>query len=102
MPTRRGSVAAIATLVFGLCHADVAGAQALSGTVSSAAEGRMEGVLVSVKKDGSSKTITVVSDAQGTYRFPVGRLEAGTYAVSIRAVGYDLASPSTVAVTGTA
>src|SRR6266851_6325822 len=41
---------------------------ALSGRVSSAEEGAMEGVLVSAKKAGSTITITVVSDAQGRYR----------------------------------
>src|SRR6266568_1297074 len=48
---------------------------ALSGRVSSAEEGAMEGVLVSAKKAGSTITITVVSDAQGRYRFPTGKLE---------------------------
>ena len=40
---------------------------ALSGRVSSAEEGPMEGVLVSAKKTGSTITITVVSDEQGRY-----------------------------------
>jgi len=63
---------------------------ALSGTVSSAEEGGMEGVLVSAKKAGSNMTITVVSDAQGRYRFPAAKLEPGQYRISIRAIGYDL------------
>src|SRR6266849_2768383 len=63
---------------------------ALSGNVTSAEEGAMEGVLVSAKKVGSTITITVVSDAQGRYSFPAGKLEPGTYALRIRAVGYDL------------
>ena len=50
----------------------------------------MEGVLVSAKKAGSTITITVVSDAQGRYSFPAGKLEPGQYALRIRAVGYDL------------
>src|SRR6266581_1452593 len=66
---------------------------ALSGRVSSAEEGAMEGVLVSAKKAGSTITITVVSDAQGRYRFPTGKLEPGSYALRIRAVGYDLDGP---------
>jgi streptogramin lyase len=65
----------------------------LSGTVSSAEEGMMEGVLVSAKKDGSTITTTVVSDNQGRYSFPAGRLDPGHYALSIRAVGYELDSP---------
>ena len=43
---------------------------ALSGQVSSAEEGAMEGVLVSAKKAGSTITITVVSDKDGRFSFP--------------------------------
>jgi Carboxypeptidase regulatory-like domain len=64
-------------------------AAALSGQVSSAEEGAMEGVLVSAKKPGSTITVTVASDKDGRYSFPAARLEPGQYAVSIRAVGYD-------------
>jgi streptogramin lyase len=64
---------------------------ALTGTVSSAEEGAMEGVLVSARREGSNKTITVVSDEKGRYRFPAARLEPGKYTLTIRAVGYDLA-----------
>src|SRR5712691_9115047 len=68
---------------------------ALSGKITSAEEGAMEGVLVSAKKAGSTITITVVSDARGHYRFPAGKLELGSYALRIRAVGYDLDGPGT-------
>ena len=71
---------------------------ALTGRVSSVEEGAMEGVLVSAQKDGSTIRTTVVTDAQGRYAFPAGRLEPGTYKISIRAVGYDLAGPATAAV----
>ena len=71
-------------------------AQALSGRVSSAEEGPMEGVLVSAKRAGSTITVTVVSDAQGRYAFPAGRLSPGRYALSVRAIGYELESPSSV------
>jgi virginiamycin B lyase len=67
-----------------------AGAVALTGQVTSAKEGKMEGVLVSAKKAGSTITITVVSDKQGNYRFPASKLEPGQYAMRIRATGYDL------------
>src|ERR1051326_7183702 len=46
------------------------GPAALSGQVSSADEGAMEGVLVSARRDGSSITTTVVSDDKGHYAFP--------------------------------
>ncbi len=59
----------------------------------------MEGVLVSARKTGSTITTTVVTDAQGRYRFPRARLEPGQYALRIRATGYDLANPSSAVVT---
>ena len=65
---------------------------ALSGQISSREEGPMEGVLVSVRKEGATVRTTVVSDAQGRYSFPRERLEPGRYALRIRAVGYDLAT----------
>ena len=67
------------------------GAAALSGRVSSVQEGAMEGVLVSAKREGTNKTITVVSDEAGAYRFPRERLEPGRYDLAIRAVNYVLA-----------
>src|SRR5215210_1250831 len=62
----------------------------LTGQVSSADEGPMEGVLVSARKDGASFIVTVVSDKDGRYSFPAGKLEPGQYSLRIRAVGYDL------------
>jgi streptogramin lyase len=64
---------------------------ALSGNVSSTEEGLMEGVLISVKKDGSSITQTVVSDDKGRFSFPASRLSSGHYDLKIRATGYVLA-----------
>jgi streptogramin lyase len=77
---------------------------ALTGQVGSEAEPRMEGVLVSAKREGSTVTTTVVSDAQGRYSFPRARLEPGRYAIAIRAVGYELANaqPAEVAAEKTA
>jgi streptogramin lyase len=69
---------------------------ALSGKVTSQEEGAMEGVLVSAKRAGSTMTVTVVSNAQGQYSFPRDRLEPGKYAVTIRAIGYDLSAPAQV------
>ncbi len=67
---------------------------ALTGQVTSAEEGPMEGVLITAKKINSTIAITVVSDAQGRYRFPSAKLEPGHYVISIRAVGYDLENPT--------
>jgi len=63
---------------------------ALAGVVSSPADGAMEGVLVSAKRAGSTITVTAATDAQGRYAFPRNRLEPGSYAIRIRAVGYEL------------
>src|SRR5262245_8138635 len=71
------------------------GPAALTGLVSSADEGPMEGVLVSAKKSASTITLTVVSDRSGRYSFPQSRLEAGDYTIRIRAAGYELAQPAT-------
>src|SRR4051794_20528464 len=65
-------------------------APVLTGQISSANEGAMEGVLVSARKNGSSVTVTVVSDKDGRYSFPAGKLEPGQYTLRIRAIGYDL------------
>ena len=46
-------------------------ASALAGQVSSAKEGAMEGVVVSAKKDGSTITVSVTSEA---YPAPPDRL----------------------------
>ncbi|MBI2188795.1 MAG: carboxypeptidase regulatory-like domain-containing protein [Acidobacteria bacterium] len=71
---------------------------ALTGTVTSHAEGAMEGVLVGARKTGSTIATWVVTNAQGEYRFLRERLEPGTYTIRIRAVGYKTA-PASVDVT---
>lgn len=88
--------------VAGLAAADPSAAQqagpALTGTVVAGPEA-LEGVLVSAKKSGSTITTTVVSDKDGRYSFPSGRLEPGAYSLRIRAVGYDLEGPTQISVT---
>jgi streptogramin lyase len=88
-------VAAIA-FVLSLIEADACRAQTLAGSVTSAGEGAMEGVLVSAQKSGSPIAVTVVSDDKGRFRFPDGRLAPGHYTLRIRAVGYELAGPQAV------
>jgi streptogramin lyase len=63
---------------------------AVSGQVTSQEEGPMEGVVVSAQTDGSTITVSVVSDKQGHFLFPSTRLKPGHYSFGIRAVGYDL------------
>jgi virginiamycin B lyase len=64
--------------------------QALNGSITSREEGALEGVVVSARKDGSTITVSVVSDKRGRFGFPANRLEPGHYALAIRAVGYEL------------
>lgn len=96
-----GTVAVTIAIAFSSVANFVAAADSpasLTGLVSSEEEGAMEGVLVSAKRAGATITVTVVSDAQGRYNFPRNRLEPGPYSVRIRAIGYELERPGTVAV----
>src|SRR2546422_1226179 len=77
-------------------RAETSSSVALTGQVTSAEEGPMEGVIVSAKKAGSTITVSVVSDEQGRYRFPAAKLEPGAYSLRIRAVGYDMEGPHEV------
>jgi virginiamycin B lyase len=105
----RKTLLVIVTLAMAVLFVSAAGALraqtpgvALTGTVTSAEEGAMEGVLVSAKLSGSNITTTVVSDAQGHYSFPAAKLGSGAYALSIRAAGYDLDGSNAISLgTGT-
>jgi streptogramin lyase len=93
--------ASVFGLLVGLPTAALAqSAAALTGQVTSAEEGPMEGVLVSAKKQRSTIAVTVVTDAKGQYSFPADRLDAGRYVVAIRAAGYNLDGPNTVDIAG--
>jgi streptogramin lyase len=87
---------AVGLLAAGLMAGEARAQAALTGLVSSNEEGAMEGVLVSAKREGSTITTTVVTDAQGRYSFPAARMQPGKYTISIRAVGYKLDSAKTV------
>ncbi len=94
-PLRKFAVSG-ALLLLAAC----AGAQAqtanLTGRITSAAETRMEGVLVSARKAGSTITHTVVSKARGRFDFAPAQLAAGRYELRIRAVGFELDGAATV------
>ena len=90
------AIQSAATLFFRPAYADNQAGSALSGQVASAEEGKMEGVLVSAKRDGTTITTTVITDERGVYRFPVSRLAPGHYTINIRATGYDLNSPAAI------
>src|SRR5437867_6672353 len=72
-----------------LAHAQ-APPPALTGQVTSAEEGPMEGVVISAREDGSTVSISVVTNAQGRFAFPAERLESGHYTLKARAAGYEL------------
>src|SRR4051795_11871117 len=74
------------------------GAPAVTGKVTSTAEGAMEGVVISAKK--GIVTVSVVSNDKGEFSFPASKLPAGEYTLSIRATGYDLDGPKTVTLAG--
>ena len=73
------------------------GPGALTGTVSSPEEGKMEGVVVSAKRPGSTIMVSVSTNAQGQYSFPRDRLVPGAYDIPIRAAGYTL-KPTTATI----
>jgi virginiamycin B lyase len=94
MRTKHVLLSTAASLAVALVAASLGAATAkaepgLSGQVT-AAEGPMEGVLVTAKKNGSGIAYTVVSDANGRYSFPAGKIEGGEYTLRIRATGFDL------------
>ena len=62
--------AAAMAVALELVPAQAQAPMALSGQVSSAAEGPMEGVIISAKREGSTTTISVVSDSSGQIQLP--------------------------------
>src|SRR5215212_2748750 len=92
--------AAAFALTLGQANAQSNSPATVTGKVTSAEEGAMEGVVVRAKK--GIVTVSVVSNARGEFRFPAGKLDAGTYEVSIKAAGYDLDGPKSVTVAANA
>lgn len=85
----------------GVCaaRADNQGPAALSGRVTSAAEGAMEGVVVTAHQKGSIVSVSVTTDAKGNFSFDEHNLAPGHYDLAIRAAGYDLSAPTSAEVT---
>src|SRR5438132_1999117 len=94
----------VASFALSMGAAQGQGTVALTGQVSSVEEGAMEGVVVSARRDGSTISISVVTDAQGRFAFPAARLEPGHYSLKARAAGYELdgARTADVAASGVA
>src|SRR6516225_10988040 len=61
--------------------------QLLTGAIASAAGQKLEGVLVSAKKDGSTITTSVYTDLNGEYFFPA--MADGKYQVWAQALGFE-------------
>jgi len=93
------AVLALAFVGGGPAPAAAQASTALTGRVSSAEEGAMEGVVVSAKKAGSTVTVSVVSDDRGRFAFPSSKLGSGSYSLKIRATGYELDGPGSVEIT---
>ena len=69
---------AVSLLLAATAEVHANGTLVLTGQVSSQKEGLMEGVVVGAKKDGSTMTVNVVSDAKGRFGFAGEKLEPGT------------------------
>src|SRR5215475_12010686 len=61
--------------------------QILSGTIASATGQKLDGIVVSAKKEGSTITTSVYTDATGNYYFPP--MAAGKYNVWAQALGFE-------------
>src|SRR6185436_12624406 len=82
-------LASAATVVAGLGMTVSAQAadQVLSGSIASATGQKLDGIVVSAKKEGSTITTSVYTDATGNYYFPP--MAAGKYNVWAQALGFE-------------
>ena len=82
-------LASTATVLAGLAMTVPASAadQVLSGSIASAAGQKLDGVLVSAKREGSTITTSVYTDSTGSYYFPP--MQAGKYNVWAQALGFE-------------
>jgi hypothetical protein len=65
-------------------------ARVLAGMASAPAGQPLEGVVVTAGRPGPTVTVSVITQADGCYSFPAGKLVPGRYFLSIRAAGYEL------------
>jgi virginiamycin B lyase len=83
-------LASVATLVVvGFVATTASADQLLTGTIASAAGQKLEGVLVSAKKEGSTITTNVYTDLNGEYFFPA--MADGKYQVWAQTLGFKTA-----------
>src|SRR5437867_9489531 len=88
MTNSRDLLSAAAVVVLVVTAAQAAN-QLLTGTISSRAGQKLEGVTVSAKMDGSTITTSVYTDETGRYYFPP--LPAGKYRLWAQALGFETA-----------
>jgi virginiamycin B lyase len=101
MPNIKRSNAALASaLLLGVAFASLSTAFAgeLRGQVTSAEEGKMEGVLITARLAGSTISHTVATRADGSFSFAADVLAPGDHALTIRATGYELDAPARVTI----
>jgi streptogramin lyase len=87
---REKLLASVAGLVVvGFAATTASADQLLTGAIASAAGQKLEGVLVSAKKDGSTITTSVYTDLNGEYFFPA--MADGKYQVWAQTLGFQTA-----------
>jgi len=79
--------AAAAVAGLGMTASAQAADQILYGSIASAAGQKLDGVVVSAKREGSTITTSVYTDATGNYYFPP--MAAGKYNVWAQALGFE-------------
>ena len=83
-------LASVASLVVvGFAATTASADQLLTGSIASAAGQKLEGVLVSAKKEGSTITTSVYTDLNGEYFFPA--MADGKYQVWAQTLGFQTA-----------
>src|SRR5882724_4321441 len=82
-------LASAATLVVGFAATTASADQLLTGSIASTAGQKLEGVLVSAKKEGSTITTNVYTDLNGDYFFPA--MADGKYQVWAQTLGFKTA-----------
>ena len=87
MNTLRFVLCTMSTIAAALLATSTYADQLLSGTVTSKGGGALDGVTVSAKREGSTITTSVYTDAQGNYYFPP--LPDGKYSVWANALGFE-------------
>src|SRR5712671_7722785 len=82
-------LASVAGLVVGFAAGGASADQLLTGAITSASGQKLEGVLVSAKKEGSTITTSVYTDQNGEYFLPA--MADGKYDVWAQTLGFQTA-----------